>query len=230
VPSAVPSSALVVAAAGVSVWLADLDGPHDHQAAFELLSEDERTRARRFVFDGHRRRFVACRALLRTLLADRIGGRAPDVRFEYGPVGKPALAGGTADGLHFNVSHSDRQALLAFSEGRAIGIDLQQMRPVSDIDRLAATVFSGAERDALARVPPDAQLQAFYNGWTRKEAYIKARGEGLGRLRAIDVALTPGEPARLLGVDGDPSEAARWSLEALSVLPGFAAALCVAAV
>ena len=214
----------------MSVWLADLDGLHDHQAAFELLSEDERARARRFVFDVHRYRFVACRALLRTLLAERIGGSPLDVRFEYGPAGKPALAGAAADGLHFNVSHSDRQALVALSAGRAIGVDLQQMRRVSDMDRLAATVFSAAERDALALVPADARLQGFYNGWTRKEAYLKARGEGLGRLRAIEVSLTPGEPARLLGVDGEPSEVARWSLEALSLLPDFAAAMCVEAV
>jgi len=220
----------VATPSGVSVWLSDLEGPHDHEAAFELMSEDERARAHRFVFEVHRRRFIACRALVRTLLAERVGGRPRDVRFEYGPVGKPALAGVGDDGLQFNVSHSDRQALVALSEGRVIGIDLQQMRPIADVDRLAATVFSDAEREALSRVPPGERLQGFYNGWTRKEAYIKARGEGLGRLRAIDVSLTPGEPARLLGVDGEPSEVARWSLEALSLLPDFAAAMCVEAV
>jgi 4'-phosphopantetheinyl transferase len=208
-----------------TVWLADLDAADAGQDATDLLSDDERARAGRFVFDLHRRRFIVCRAWLRVRLAERLGVAPRDLQFHYGPMGKPALAG--AGTLRFNVSHSDRHALLAIADGIELGIDIERVRPVTDMDALAERVFSEAERAALGRVPPERRVEAFFDGWTRKEAYIKARGEGIARLRAIEVALTPGEPPRLIRVDEQPEEPQRWVLEALSPVPGFAAALCM---
>jgi 4'-phosphopantetheinyl transferase len=211
--------------AGAAIWLADLDAADAGDGALALLSEDERARARRFVFDVHRHRFVACRAWLRTLLADRLG-RAPEaLRFEYGPVGKPALAGGGP--VRFNVSHSDRYGLVAMTDGAEVGVDIERLRPLRDMDALAERVFSPAERAALERVAADQKLDAFFAGWTRKEAYIKARGEGIGLLGAIEVALGPGDTPRLIRVAGRLEEPERWSLEALSPVSGFAAAVCV---
>ena len=206
------------------IWLADLDAADAGERALALLSADERERAGRFVFDLHRRRFIACRAWLRSRLGERLGRAASGLQFEYGPVGKPSLAGGA---LRFNVSHSDRHALLAIADGAEIGADIERVRPLADLDALAERVFSAGERDALARLPAGRKEEAFFAGWTRKEAYIKAVGEGIGRLGAIEVALSPDEPARLIRVDGRPGELERWSIQALSPVSGFAAAVCL---
>jgi 4'-phosphopantetheinyl transferase len=218
-------SRLIATSGDAAIWLADLDEADAGDSAQALLSEDEHVRARRFVFDIHRRRFVACRAWLRTLLGERLGRPAASLRFDYGPVGKPSLAGGEA--LRFNVSHSDRYALVGMADDVEIGVDVERLRPLSDLDALAERVFSAAERAALARVPADRKIEAFFAGWTRKEAYIKARGEGIGLLGAIEVALSPGETPRLIRVAGQPDELQRWSLEALSPVQGFAGAVCL---
>ena len=207
------------------IWLVDLDGTGDEAAAREVLSDDERARADRFVFDVHRRRFVACRAALRALLAERLGGRPGDVRFEYGPAGKPSLAGGSA--MRFNVSHSDRYALLAVALGAELGVDIERVRPMRDLDAIAERVFSEGERGALAREPGDRRVEAFFAAWTRKEAYIKARGEGIAQLRAIEVSLASGDPPLLIRVEGQPDEPTRWAIETFAAAPGFASALCI---
>ena len=223
--SAPPWSRQIATSGDAAIWLADLDAADGGDSALALLSEDERARAHRFVFDIHRHRFIACRAWLRARLGERLGCAADSLRFDYGPVGKPSLAGGAA--LRFNVSHSDRFALLAMVDGAEIGVDIERLRPLSHMDALAERVFSAAERAALGRVPADQKLEAFFAGWTRKEAYIKARGEGIGLLAAIEVVLTPGEPPRLIRVAGQPDELQRWSMEALNPVPGFAAAVCM---
>ena len=206
-----------------AIWLADLDEADAGDRAVAVLSDDERERAARFVFDVHRRRFIACRAWLRQQLGERIGRAAADLRFEYGPVGKPSLAG---EPLRFNVSHSDRYALLAVADAE-VGVDIERQRALSDMDALAERVFSLGEREALAQVPPAGKAEAFFAGWTRKEAYIKAVGQGIGLLDAIEVVLAPGEPARLIRVEGQPGEPERWSIQALSAVPGFSAAVCL---
>jgi len=215
---------LIASADGASLWLVDLDGPPAADAPSEVLSADERTRADRFMFDVHRHRFVACRAVLRCILGQRLGIAPNEIAFDYGPSGKPALAGRT--GPRFNVSHSDRYALIAVAEAD-VGVDIERIRPLKDMDRLAERVFSDRERQALATVPAEVRAEAFFAGWTRKEAYIKARGGGIGLLGAIEVSLTPDGPARLLRVRDQPDEPGRWALQALSVMPGFAAAVCV---
>ena len=218
-------SRLVAAPGGAEIWLADLDAADAGDSALAVLSDDEQARARRFVFDIHRRRFIACRAALRARLAERLGRAAGSLRFEYGPVGKPALAGG--DTLRFNVSHSDRYALLAIADRAEVGVDVERVRPLSDMNALAERVFSDGERAALAEVPADEKAGAFFAGWTRKEAYIKARGDGIGLLGAIEVTLSPGEAPRLVRVTGQPDEPERWSIQSLSPVSGFAAAVCL---
>jgi len=223
VPSDSSWTRLIATSGEAAIWLADLDAAEAGDHALAVLSEDERARAARFVFDVHRRRFIACRAWLRQQLGERLTRAPHDLRFEYGPVGKPSLSGGA---LRFNVSHSDRYALLAVADAE-IGVDIEQERPLSDMDALAERVFSAAERQALAQVPAGRKAEAFFAGWTRKEAYIKARGEGIGLLGAIEVALSPGETPRLIRVDGRPDEPELWSMEALSPVEGFAAAVCL---
>ena len=220
-----PSWSRLVATSGDdAVWLADLDAADAGDTALVVLTDDERARASRFVFDVHRHRFVVCRAWLRHRLGERLGRDAATLRFEYGPAGKPSLG---ADALRFNVSHSDRYALLAITRDVEVGVDIERVRPLADMDGLAARIFSGAEREALARVPASRREDAFFAGWTRKEAFIKARGQGIALLGAVEVELAPDQPARLLRLDGPPGELERWSIQALSPLPGFSAAVCL---
>ena len=214
---------LIATSGEAAIWLADLDAADAGDRALAVLSVDEHERAGRFVFDTHRRRFIACRAWLRHQLSERLTRAPQHLRFEYGPMGKPSLAGSA---LRFNVSHSDRYALLAVA-GVEIGVDIERERPLSDMDALAERVFSAGERHALAQVPADRRGEAFFAGWTRKEAYIKARGDSLRLLEDFDVALTPEEPVRLKRVAGDAQEPARWTLLSLAPLPGYAAALCI---
>jgi 4'-phosphopantetheinyl transferase len=209
----------------VRIWLVDLDAD-DTAASRAVLSPDELARADRFVFEHHRRRFVAGRAWLRRLLADALDTTPAALAFTYNARGKPDLDG-AAPPVRFNVSHSGQFALVAVTASAAIGVDIEQTRPIADVLRLAKTAFSSNELEALAAVPPESRQDAFFAGWTRKEAYIKARGDGLRLLGDFDVALAPGDPVRLKRVAGDSDEPARWTLLSLAPVPGYAAALCV---
>jgi len=212
----------------IHVWRAELDLPADAvERLAGLLSPDERTRAARFLLARVRTRFVVGRGLLRTILA-RYAGCAPErLRFTYGARGKPALAGSDGTGLSFNVSHSDGCALFAVARGREVGVDVERLRPMPRAERIAERFFSRPERTALREVPPERRVEAFFTCWTRKEAYIKARGDGLGHpLDQFAVSLVPGEAARLWAAgDGDEREVARWSLDAVPPAPGYVAAL-----
>jgi 4'-phosphopantetheinyl transferase len=214
----------------VHVWRSTLDWSAEATAALEpVLSPDERERVRRFHFERDRRCHLIARGLLRTLLG-RYVGMAPDaLRFDYSPFGKPSLAASLMTrALQFNVSHAGELLLIAVAAGRTLGIDVEHIRTDIAVGEIAARFFSAHERDALATLPGDLQQQAFYDCWTRKEAYIKAVGDGLSLpLDQFDVAFLPGEPARLLATRPDPAEARRWSLRELQVADGYKAALAV---
>jgi 4'-phosphopantetheinyl transferase len=139
---------------------------------------------------------------------------------------KPRLR--DAGDLRFNMSHAEDLCLVAVARGREVGVDLEAVRPLGDLAVLAETCFSPMELEALLAVPESGRVHAFYSGWTRKEAVLKALGDGLARpLDSFDVTLAPGEPARLLQVDGDPTASARYELHALEPWPGFVGALAV---
>jgi len=212
----------------VHVWLAPVgDLPVDALVAH--LSPDERARGDRFVFERDRRSFVACRGLLRRLLGSYVGTEPRVLRFEYGPRGKPSLAAGSGPrDVRFNVSHSGGLALLAFARGRELGVDIERERAVPEAYSIAHRYFSPREVAALGALAADARPPAFFRCWTRKEAFIKATGDGLSRpLETFDVTLAPGEPARLERVEDEPGEAERWWLEDLEPAAGFAGALAV---
>lgn len=205
-------SALALPLNEVHVWKARLDlDPEELSRLAQTLSTDEQARAARYRFEVHRRRFIAARGCLRRLLAQYLGCQAAAVRFRYGPSGKPAVVS-EAD-LRFNVSHSDDVALYAFAQGREVGIDVERIREARGWERIAGRYFTPGECALLDAVPPALRAAAFFQLWTRKEAYLKARGEGLrfGRLGA--------EP------DSDPG----WWVVALEAPLGFAAALAVEA-
>ena len=225
-----PPEALHLGGAEVHVWQAGLDRPPAQvHTLLHTLSTDERARAERFHFRRDREHFIVARGLLRAILGRYLNREPGRLQFRYSPYGKPALAqdsGGT--GLCFNVSHSHGLALYAVTRGREVGVDVEHIRPTPHLEQIAERFFSHREVSALLSLPQDLRAVAFFLCWTRKEAYIKAKGEGLSLpLDRFDVSLIPGEPAALLGTRGDPREAYRWSLRELTPAPGYAAALAV---
>ena len=185
------------------------------------LSDVERARAERFVFARDRRRFIVGRARLRHFLASRLWTRPDRVELDYGPRGKPRLAGGCADSdLRFNVSHCEDVALYAFSSGREVGVDVEAVRELRDADAVAARFFSARENEAYRALPPCDRPLAFFRCWTRKEAFIKALGDGLYfPLHAFDVTLAPGEPPCILRVGDAAGSECGWTLH--DVDPGL---------
>jgi len=193
------------------------------------LSPDERERAERLRFAKHRHRFVVGRGLLRIILGQMLGLRPEEVCFRYSPRGKPELneeAG--ADSLRFNLAHSQGLALYALTHERRVGVDLERVRSDIDAASIAATFFSTREADALRALARDPQSVAFFRAWTLKEAYLKARGDGLALpLDRLDISPLLGKSAAAVYVQRTPQETTRWSLQTLSPGPGYAAALAV---
>ena len=200
--------------------------PEAVRASAALLSDAERHRARRFAFDRDSSRFILARAHLRELLAVRLGVRAEAVEFEYGAHGKPALSRRFADSdLYFNVSHCDDVAAYAFSCGHAIGIDVEAVREIGDADAIAAHHFSRRENATYRSLDPSERPLGFFNCWTRKEAVVKALGEGLSMpLDGFDVTLAPGEPAKVLRIANTPGNSG-WYLESLCPAVGYVVAI-----
>jgi 4'-phosphopantetheinyl transferase len=225
-----PPRALPVRPGHVDVWATALDPAPAVQARLDQwLDADERARAARFVFPRDARRFRVARGTLREILGAFLGTTPDAVRFVYAAAGKPALTEPFTDtGIAFNVSHSGEVALYAIGARRRIGVDVEQIRPLDDLETLAERNFSAAERRVLLALPPAAREPAFFACWTRKEAFIKALGDGLSYpLDTFTVSFTAGEPARFVEIRGEPATAARWTLAALDAGPGYAAAVAV---
>jgi 4'-phosphopantetheinyl transferase len=214
----------------VHVWRASLLASGEAVDAYESsLAPNERQRANRFIFPRDRQRFIIARGVLRHLLA-RYAAQPPDqFQFRYGPQGKPELAQDpTLPPLAFNLSHSADLALYAIATERDLGIDLERIRPNLDLAGVAELSFSPTELATLHALPPPDQHLAFFTCWTRKEAFVKARGDGLTLpLKHFDVSLTPDQPAALLYTAWAPDEAERWSLHALQPAAGYVGALAV---
>jgi 4'-phosphopantetheinyl transferase len=214
----------------VHVWRVPLDQDSDRiSESSEILSADERDRAARFHFAKDRNQFIEARAALRLLLSRYLELSPRELTFSFGSHGKPALAEElSTNGLHFNLSRRHGLALIAFTCDREIGVDVELIRADLSLFEVVEVSFSENELATWRTLPTSLQVQGFYNCWTRKEAYIKARGEGLSfPLKQFDVSLAPGEPARLIEVRGDASEAARWTLHDLPVNEGYVGALAI---
>lgn len=207
----------------VHVWRIDLDQPEAKlQQLAATLSSDESARAQRFYFPEHRQRFIAGRGSLRTILSGYLGIAAKEVQFDYEPRGKPFLASKFADsGLAFNLSHSQNLALCAVSKNRQLGIDLEYIRPISDLEALAKRFFLPGEYELVRSLPVEQKPAVFFRYWTCKEAYLKATGEGIAQLEQIEISLTPTEPAKLQTTQD-------WSLLELVPANNYAAAVAVA--
>jgi 4'-phosphopantetheinyl transferase len=200
----------------IHVWRANLDCDARLLRQLEsTLAPDERNRAKRFHFERDRDNFVATRGLLRELLAKYIGQTPAEIEFDYSALGKPSLrTHGFERPIRFNVAHSHGMALFAFAVDRHVGVDIELLRPDFGGDQVAARYFAPQEIAELRKLPASQRVEAFFLCWTRKEAYVKARGEGLQiPLDSFHVSLTPGEPVQLHSADS-----LLWNLR--SVRPG----------
>jgi 4'-phosphopantetheinyl transferase len=225
-----PRGELSLTGEEVHVWRASLECPEPILLRLRrTLTHDEEARARRFHFKKDRNHYAAARGLLRLILSSYAKCPPEALRFGYSPYGKPFLESECGPGgLRFNVSHSHGMALFAVARGREVGVDIEFMRDDLEYMEIAAGFFSPREVATLGSLPPEMRAQAFFNCWTRKEAYIKARGEGLSHpLHDFDVTLAPGEEAALTYAGNDPLEVNRWSMRALSPRSGFRAAVVV---
>jgi 4'-phosphopantetheinyl transferase len=220
----------------VHVWRAFLEiGEPEFHRISPVLSADERSRAERFRFPSDRRAFLVSRAVLRSILARYVGEDAAKLPFRYGEHGKPALhsidptttlpatalAGAEAQWLRFNVSHSHGLALYAMAREREVGVDVERIQPELASWQVASEFFAASEIHALRKEGDDLDVPAFFACWTRKEAYLKARGSGLAApLNSFAVPVDPAldHPATVTEAD------CVWSLHSLDVGEGYAAA------
>ncbi len=202
------------------MWCASLNALGTRQTQFwKMLSEDEQTRAQRFRFEIHRQRFIVGRGILRMLLSCYLHIAPELLAFSYTANGKPFLVPPEfAQDIEFNVSHSHELALFAFTYGQAIGVDIEHMRVFPDTQAIVNSFFSTQEQEAFSALPTSKQTAAFFSAWTRKEAYLKACGDGLSLpLSQFEVSLEPEKEARILAIGGNRDEANNWFLQDIAL-------------
>jgi 4'-phosphopantetheinyl transferase len=225
-----PTGRITLDVGTVHVWSAQLDCPPSRvRTLAPLLSSGERERAQRLRLDRDRTHFVVRRGLLRIILGRYVGAPPETIAFQYGEWGKPAIEQGSGVPLGFNLSYSHGLALYAIARGREVGVDIERVRDGMPHADLAERYFSAPERAELRRLPAGSVASGFFNGWTRKESYVKALGTGLvTRLDSFSVSLTPGEPAELLSAHDAATAADGWTLANLDAPPGHSAAITIA--
>lgn len=211
----------------IHVWRAALSVGQPLLVRLEsTLGDDEKARAARFIFERDRDRFIAARGILRDLLGRYLRRAPQDIKFAYGPRGKPAVASGDSQpGISFNLSHSHALAVIAIAHQREVGIDIEFLRREFAGEDIAKRYFSAQEVTELNGLPAELRTEGFFLCWTRKEAYIKARGDGLHvPLDSFSVSLSPDGPSLLSSPD-----ASRWGIESfvpsLESEPRYAAAV-----
>ncbi|EEF57035.1 4'-phosphopantetheinyl transferase family protein [Pedosphaera parvula] len=226
-----PPSALFLGLREVHVWGTILNSGPDRLGRYaSILSEDEKKRAARFRFERDQNRFTVARGFLRTVLGRYLKMDPAEITFSYSDRGKPALNAPSSNPLHFNLSHSHDLALLAVTEICPVGVDVEQIRTLRDADAIADRFFSERESSALRALPPEQKPIGFFNLWTRKEAWLKATGEGISdSLDKVEVSLHPHEPAKFLGLFGKAETAAGWTLVDLAPGTGYKGALALEA-
>jgi 4'-phosphopantetheinyl transferase len=214
----------------VHVWRTSLAVPELAREDFQgVLAKEEIARAAQFHFEKDRNHWIVARGILRILLGRYVNTAPDQLKFSSNAYGKPFLAfPSLSTQLQFNVSHSQDLALYAFTFNRQVGIDVEHKRADLDYEALATVSFSPNEQACLRSLPYDLKQEAFFNCWTRKEAYIKARGIGFSiPTNQFDVSFIPGEPAALLHHREDSRETTRWSLLELEPGMGYAGTLAV---
>ncbi len=223
-----PPTKPVTEADTVHLWRVDLDPSRSSPETLKrILTPEECRRAERYHFERDQKRFIIGRGMLRTILGAYLSLAPEKVPIQYTDKGKPFLGkGSNPKELRFNLSHSKDLALLAVSQNKPVGVDIEWLRSVKDLIDLAKRNFSPNEVEALQSLPEDQRTEGFFNCWTRKEAYLKAIGLGLTHpLEKVEVSLIPGKPAELLATGSEDGRANDWLLHALTPAPGYKAAV-----
>ncbi len=213
----------------VHVWRAAIDLSDERLAVLERsLGPDELARSARFRFGHGRRRFIARRGILRMLLGKYLAVPPGQVAYAGDVRGKLRLAAPLdGAGVCFSLAHSNRLALFAFALRREVGIDVESIRPLEDADAIAERHFTRSERMALAGVTGTARLELFFRYWARKEACVKATGEGLARpLTTFDVSYASEQP-QFVPALAEAGTGSSWMLQDLASETEYAAALVV---
>ncbi|WJR80342.1 4'-phosphopantetheinyl transferase superfamily protein [Bradyrhizobium sp. NP1] len=214
----------------VDVWRTTLNSSSaDLSKLSGSLSSEERERADRFRWEQDRARFMLGRIMARSVLGHCLQKPASTIQLAVDHAGKPVVASPSeTPPLHFNISHAGDYVLLALARDRRVGVDVEQISDIRDLNEIAARCFSKAEYSRLQTIPERMRPQSFYRCWTLKEAYLKARGDGLSLpLESFDVAFLPGEMPRLLETRFDPADAARWCLRELDMGSAYLAAVAI---
>jgi 4'-phosphopantetheinyl transferase len=216
----------------VHIWSIQLDRDEGEVNRYnKTLTPEEHKRAARFYFERHCRRHIISHGAMRLILGEYLGANPRDIQFDQTAHGKPNLTSPLKESnLFFNLSHSHELALLAVVLGCEIGVDVEYVKKIGDFNGIAGRFFSASEQAVYFELAEDQRPQAFFNCWTRKEAFIKAIGEGLSYpLHQFDVNLAPGEPPQLLRVEADLEEASCWTLDAFNPTPEYTAAVALRA-
>lgn len=222
-----PPAELPVLKQTAHVWCVALDFSQDILKTFlSLLSSDEQERAQQFRFEKDRNHFIAARGLLREVLSRYSNIEPQKLKFHYNIYGKPSLADYSQ--LQFNLSHSNGLALYALTLDNNIGVDIEFKGRECDIDAIAQRYYSPREYEILNKLSGTEKTDAFFNAWARKEAFLKALGQGISySLDKVEVTLTADELARFVAIHDTAQDVSQWYLHALNPSPDFAAALAI---
>ncbi|MDE5123255.1 MAG: 4'-phosphopantetheinyl transferase superfamily protein [Trichodesmium sp. St19_bin1] len=211
----------------VHIWSTNLKLSSDKiEELSTILSPDEKNRANKFYFEKDKNRFIIARGTLRTILSRYLNIEPKKLQFTYSDRGKPYLKNTS---ILFNLSHSQDLALYGITKVNLIGIDLEYIRPMNDAENLAKRFFALQEYNLIRQLPPQKQQETFLKIWTCKEAYLKAKGDGLGgSLEKVEICLTPEKPVEFFSINGDIEEASHWYLYQFIPQPNYIAAVVVA--
>jgi len=210
----------------VHVWTAPfaaMEGPGRLDA---LLSPAEIERAARLKVDRIREQFCAARGMLRALLAAYLHLSPSEVPIAYEPSGKPVLDA-TVPEWQFNLSHSESLVVYAFARGARIGIDVERLRPIPNLEGIVERFFSSRERETFFALPPALRQQAFFRAWVCKEAVLKGTGQGVPALECCDVAVAPEEKPRVFRIGEDAEAGRKWELAVWEPSPGYIGAVAI---
>ena len=222
-----PPDKLTLSDKEAHIWRADLNLGDSLQSSFlKLLSPDEKNRAGKFRFARDSRNFIVARGILRSLIGNYLEINPAEISFQYSRFGKPSI--GDNSSIQFNISHAQNTALFAFTKKLNVGVDVEFVNPHIEVEDIATKFFSANEILNLLALPKSQQTLGFFNCWTRKEAFIKAVGEGLSfPLNQFEVSLEPNKTAKLLATDWDPKAVSKWSMYSISPGADFVGGLVI---
>jgi len=225
-----PPRDLTLSLQDVHVWLVSLNQPNDYvQQLLGSLSAEEPSRGDRFIFKRDRRRFITSHGILRMILSNYTGIDPAQLEFSYEPNGKPYLSKEfNPSNIRFNLSHSNELAICGVTRDREIGVDLEYIRPIPELEKLASKYFSNDKRDLFEIIPEGQKMECFFTTWTSMEAYLKALGVGLTNLLEYPGGYPlPSEPIKYFQIIKDTQKSTLWTMVRFSPSSGYVGALVV---